>query len=456
MDWQKLLCCKRIDDTPKDVDPDDSRSPFEHDLDIVTFSNAFRRLSRKTQVHPFSENAHTHTRLTHSLEVASVGRSLGQQLAANIQDKLPKKTTAADLGALVQAACLAHDIGNPPFGHAGEDVLSDWFQHEGSIYLGNLKPNYKDDILRFEGNAQGLRILTQTENYLFKGGLRLTYGTLAAFMKYPWCSSATKEEDNGKFGAYLSEATILKTIATRTGLVSKGKNRWCRHPLAFLTEAADDICYATIDLEDAVDLGLLSFKEVQSVYLKGLGDDERRRALSRLDKTDSNSAKFSKLRGPVFSSLITAAVEGFMSHYDTIMDGSFEGHFLDLLDKTSPAYKVINKAKETGPERIYTAKLKGEVEMGCYAALGCILNAFCKAAIEKAHQVNNGDEASISGISKLVLRYMINHVPSKKNDHGIIWTEYECLRRTLDYVSGMTDDYAWSLAAKLQGVTSIR
>lgn len=276
MEWKTLLSTKRIGEEKENITKN-GRTPYESDVDRVTFSSSFRRLSRKTQVHPFSRNDHIHTRLTHSLEVAQVGRSLGKALGAKIIDKLPEGKSENDLGSIVQAACLAHDIGNPPFGHAGEEAISHWFASSGAPFLNGLKGPTRRDLVRFEGNAQGFRILTQTANHLFHGGLRITCATLAAFCKYPW--SSRKVVDSEKFGAFLSEENALNEVAQSTGLILKEKNKWCRHPLAFLTEAADDICYATIDLEDAVELGMLSENDAYNLIL------------SAIDSSTSNSIK---------------------------------------------------------------------------------------------------------------------------------------------------------------------
>jgi len=455
MQWPMLLCSDRLNSQNEHVKPEEIRSEYERDIDRLIFSNAFRRLSRKTQVHPFADNAHTHNRLTHSLEVGNVGRSLGRRLGERIKDRLPKGVTSYDIGAIVQAASLAHDIGNPPFGHAGEDALSDWFDHEGNAHLKSLSASHKRDIQRFEGNAQGFRIITQIENHLWSGGLRLTFATLGAFLKYPWSSAVIKEGEKEKYSCFLCEEPILKQVADKTGMISKGAHRWCRHPLSYLTEAADDICYATLDLEDAVELKLLSYAEVRDLLLSALSEPIAKEVSKLLVGEDSYRVNFSRLRGPVFTALINSCLDGYEKHYDSIMNGSWDKGALKLIDDGSPQRIVIEKSKKMGEERIYTEQFKTDIEMGCFAALGCILNAFSKAATESAYYIYNQDESTISSISKLVLRQMRGHAPNEKNGpSGKKWTPYSCLRRVLDYVSGMTDDYAWSMASKLQGISS--
>lgn len=457
MEWKQLLCtdCLGLENQTRPYA--DHRHPFEQDADIITFSNAFRRLGRKTQVHPFAASAHTHTRLTHSLEVASVGRSLGNHFAQVIKDELPQDIEPWHIGCLVQAACLAHDIGNPPFGHAGEDALSEWVKSDGADYLDDtLSPEEKADIQSFEGNAQGLRALTQIENYVFDGGLRLTFATLGTFMKYPWTSAARTDSNEKKFGAYLSERGVLSCIATRLGLVKLGTDRWCRHPLAYLTEAADDICYAIIDLEDAVELGILEFKEVKAKMFTVLSA-ETQNAIP-LDDDKYHRINFARLRDPVYSALIQAQIDGFMVNRAAIMDGSFKIAKTGLLDASSPESELIVGAKDWAEKDVYSDKFKCEVEMGCHAALGCLLSAFSNAAVESASMLASEDEnKNLKSLTRLVLSHMGNHAPSKgKAPKNEKWTRYNCLRRTMDYVGGMTDDFAWDMAAKLQGISPHR
>jgi dGTPase len=221
MNWDRLLSKKRLGVETDQSTPGEGRSVFEADIDRVVYSGAFRRLSRKTQVHPLAANDHIHTRLTHSLEVAQVGRTLGKALGLRIASHLPEWVSPHDLAAIMQAACLAHDLGNPPFGHSGEEAMVHWFELNGANFFGSLSKDHKWDLVSFEGNAQSFRILTQAENHLFQGGLRLTYATLGTFLKYPW-SSRTPEK---KFGAFLSEKSILDRVANELGLVNKGNHK---------------------------------------------------------------------------------------------------------------------------------------------------------------------------------------------------------------------------------------
>ncbi|MGL6250217.1 MAG: dGTP triphosphohydrolase, partial [Billgrantia desiderata] len=269
MHWQQLLDPSRLHGKPTSGRDEIGRSPFHKDHDRIVFSGSFRRLGRKTQVHPLTDNDHIHTRLTHSLEVGCVGRSLGMIVGELLRERLPKWITPADLGVIVQAACLGHDIGNPPFGHAGEYAIRDWFKRaeaDGSGLLEGLSERERADLLTYEGNAQGFRIVTQIEYNQFRGGMRLTAATLGTLLKYPW--TVEHGGSAGKFGCYQSERPLLEDVTRCLGLLPRGEGRWCRHPLAWLVEAADDICYALLDLEDGLEMGILRFEEVAEVLLQ--------------------------------------------------------------------------------------------------------------------------------------------------------------------------------------------
>ena len=241
MRWDKLLSSARFGEQQGTLAMDLGRTPFHKDYDRIIFSSAFRRLDRKTQVHPLSENDHVHSRLTHSLEVACVGRSLGTRVGQALGKVLPDFVDASDIGALVQAACLAHDIGNPPYGHTGEDAIRHWFlDRDNAHFLEGLSELEQADLQTFEGNAQGLRIVTQVESHRFDGGMRLTYGTLGAFLKYPWTVDYVVRGERKKFGCYQTELPLMREVANALGLIQTGENAWCRHPLVYLLEAADE------------------------------------------------------------------------------------------------------------------------------------------------------------------------------------------------------------------------
>ena len=283
MNWETLLSPQRKG-KKGDISSAPSRSAFEQDYDRIIFSHPFRRLQDKTQVHPLPEHDFVHTRLTHSLEVSSVGRSLGKKAGEVILGRHPElqeRLSLFDFGAVVAAAALAHDLGNPPFGHAGEDSISDFFKHNpaGQSWRTLVTPSQWEDLVRFEGNAQGFRLLNKDQY-----GLRLTYACLGAFTKYP-CPAMLSERDPArksqkKFGYFQSEAAFFREVAHHLGLHPLAEDAWCRHPLAFLVEAADDICYSIIDLEDACRLGLVSFDETVELLAGILGDRLNRTKLA--------------------------------------------------------------------------------------------------------------------------------------------------------------------------------
>ncbi|MGA6828264.1 deoxyguanosinetriphosphate triphosphohydrolase [Nitrospira sp. NS4] len=449
MKWEKLLSPTRLGEEKSTPTTPEIRTPFEADVDRIIFSSAFRRLNRKTQVHPLAANDHVHTRMTHSLEVARVGKNLGKALGFRIEDKLPKGISPHDLGSIVEAACLAHDIGNPPFGHAGEEAIAHWFENNGSRFFGSLSKDHKRDLMIFEGNAQGFRMITQTENRLFEGGLRLTYATLGTFLKYPRTSRGPER----KFGAYLTEEPILERIATELGLVSKSKHTWSRHPLAHLVEAADDICYAIIDLEDAVELKILSFDQVEEILLSPFAESERTSIRSTYGPKAAHRVNLARLRGPVFELMISGTIEAFIKGYDSIMRGELDHTLFELLGDDDPRKAFIAAAKDRARTDIFMDQKKVETELGSYATFECLLDAFCQAAVDAAqHFKSPKGEATLAWKSQHVLQLLGDHAPSEKNvPPGATWSTYQCLRRVIDFVSGMTDNYATYVAKQLQG-----
>lgn len=450
MEWSKLLTPQRLGQ-PEDVESKlDGRSPFDSDIQRVIFSGAFRRLSKKTQVHPLIANDHVHTRLTHSLEVAQVGKTLGRALGERIE--LPSGFSGVDLGSIVEAACLAHDLGNPPFGHAGEEAMRHWFETNASEVFGSLSKKHRHDLLTFEGNAQGFRMITQTENHVFHGGMRLTYATLGAFMKYPW----TSEKPGSKFGVFISEEKILKEVATTVGLIKKSPHEWARHPLAYLVEAADDICYGILDLEDAVELKILKFEAVSDLLLEAFDPSEAAEIRKKFAPPAEFRVNLSRLRGPVFDKAISGAIDGFMAVYDKIMRGEFSGDVFDGLPETDPRRKLITSAKALARQNIYPDSKKVEIELGSYATFETLLATFCNASTENSKFLQNPKgEHALSWKSGLVLKLLGAHAPNNTNaPPDATWSEYQCLRRAIDFVSGMTDNYAVYVASQIRGLAS--
>jgi dGTPase len=451
MSWDKLLSSKRLF---KDAENCEGRTPFDRDAQRIIFSSSFRRLSKKTQVHPLVANDNVHTRLTHSLEVAQVGKTLGTALAERLKkhrpDEFPKHIRKRDVGAIVESACLAHDLGNPPFGHGGEKAMRHWFEENGSAFFGDLDRPHQKDLMFFEGNAQGFRIITQTENHLFKGGLRLTYATLGAFLKYPWSS---RIPSTAKFGAFLTEEGLLEEVATELGLIRLQANEpiWCRHPLAYMVEAADDICYAILDLEDAVELKILSYREVKEILCRIFTQKEMHEIESDLvSGEDAFRINLARIRGYVFRKTIVGAVDGFMNAYDDIMSGRYCGKdVFDAIDGKDELKSLISTAKSIAEKEVFNDKKKIEIEIGSYAVFDTLLSEFCAAVVDYFQHQNNPQTVGFKWKSEKIMRMMGNYSP--ENTAAISQGEYEYLRRAIDYIAGMTDNYAVSVANQLRG-----
>jgi dGTPase len=448
MNWKKLLSQKRLGREAEKPARRPGRTEFESDVGRILFSGSFRRLARKTQVHPLAPNDHVHTRLTHTLEVAYVGQALGRELGNRISTKLPRGYSADDLGTIVHAACLAHDLGNPPFGHGGEEGMIYWFETKGPQIFNNLSPDHKRDLIAVEGNAQGFRTIAQTENHLFRGGLQLTYATLGAFHKYPWTSRRGKK----KFGCFLSEEKILEGLGEELGLRQTGPNSWCRHPLAHLVEAADDICYSIIDLEDAVELKILGFDQVSDFFLESFSKSEQTEIKKSFAPGNNHRVNLARLRTFVFDKAISAAIEAYVGAYDEIMDGRFDGNVFELLNPSDPRLRLVFGAKEFAREHVYTDTKKIEMEIGCYATFNTLLDEFCAAALNQAEVLSDhAGESKLSWKAGHVLKLLGDHSPSKENAPDGGWSSYQCLRRVIDFVTGMTDNYAIYISRQLQG-----
>ena len=439
MHWEQLLCAQRLGRKPAKTEA--GRSPFLSDHDKIIFSGAFRRLARKTQVHPMATNDHIHNRMTHSLEVACVGRSLAIRVgqALQTQQRLPDNLLPTDLGDIVQSTCLAHDIGNPPFGHTGEEAMRNWFSLKGEDYLHHLNTRERNDLLHFEGNAQGLRILTTSEYHQFDGGMRLTYATLGAFIKYPWGSNEANPPRSNKFGIYQTESTLVQEIAFQTGLIKQKAGFYCRHPLVYLMEAADDFCYGILDLEDGLEMGLVTWDEIFGIIEPVLNNTE----LSSI-KNDIHSIEVGRrpsfIRGKVIEAYIDAGVKAFMEHEEDFLAGKVP---TDLISLCRPEVtKSVEKAKALAKQRIFSHPRKVELEIGAYDVISRLLDKTIPAIDEWFKQGGT----TVSKESEM----MINLIGSKNLPKGGDY--YQTLMAGVDFVSGMTDNYASHLARQFSGL----
>ncbi|MDR5876596.1 deoxyguanosinetriphosphate triphosphohydrolase [Vreelandella gomseomensis] len=435
MRWEQLLSPKRLHDQRSVSTREIGRSPFHKDHDRIVFSGSFRRLGRKTQVHPLTENDHIHTRLTHSLEVGCVGRSLGMIVGELLRNRLPAWITPADLGVIVQTACLGHDIGNPPFGHAGEYAIRDWFRRaQGSGLLDGLSDAERDDLLTYEGNAQGFRVITQIEYNQFNGGMRLSAATLGALLKYPW--TVRYGGRAGKFGAYQSEQALLKEVADAVGLLPQGEQRWCRHPLAWLVEAADDICYALLDLEDGLEMGILRYEEVVEVLRQIAGEFPPEYAEMQAHNV-SQRRRIALLRGAAMERAVNDVGAVFVQHEQALLNGTLKD---DLLELCHPDLGWgVKAAKQLARERIFQNERKAKLEIGAYTTLGILLEAFIGAA----HELHHTGHSSFKHQRVLAL--------IGENTPLVSWPLYDSYRRMLDFIGGMTDHYAVDLAQEMGG-----
>jgi len=448
MEWQLLLNAERLGAESNTLTQDD-RSPFEKDFDRLVFSSAFRRLQDKTQVFPLSESDYVRTRLTHSLEVSCVGRSLGTIVGRTICKKHELGCGPSDIGAMVAAACLAHDLGNPPLGHSGEDAIRHWFEH--SETASHIKPwiptHLHADFKNYEGNAQGFRLITKTLHTDNKGGLQLTYATLGAFTKYPIESQVPEDKREGKagakkFGFFHSESALFEKIANRIGLIRRapGHRWWCRHPLAFLMEAADDICYRIVDVEDGYRLKLISFAELHEHFCAVLGEIP-----SRLSEIRSEKSKVQYLRAVTIAALVKQAATAFLEVEEDCLKGEFDAELVSRIS-AAPALQSI---KQLTINRIYSHDRVVEVEAAGFEVLGGLLDAFVGAAhtLLQGRKNNSQPDSRSKKIIQLVPEQFLAG-PISPNENA-----YECLLSMIDFVCGMTDSFAVSLYKKISGIS---
>ena len=443
MNWEQLLSLKRFGDTQKRerAQQDETRLGFEVDFDRIIFSSAFRSLQDKTQVIPLSETDFVHTRLTHSLEVSVVGRSIGRRVGKVLLERHPNLVdlgyTFNDFGAIVAAASVTHDIGNPPFGHSGEKAIGEYFKTgKGLAFKEQLTQKEYQDLIDFEGNANGFKILTESREGI-SGGLRLSYATLGAFLKYPKESLPKKPSNHivdKKYGFFQSEKEAFLDVANELGLQTKSTSddvSFYRHPLAYLVEAADDICYTIIDFEDGINLGLIEEEFALEYMIKLVKDtiDSKKYHLLQHKKD-----RVSYLRALAIGVLINEAVAIFLENEEAILNGTFNK---SLLDKCK--YEAqINDIIKISVDKIYQSKEVVEKEVAGYRIIADLLHVFVTA-------LNNKFDGNQSNFDKLVL----NLLP--KEYHSETSNLYHRIMQVCSYVSRMSDGYAIRMHKKLTG-----
>ena len=443
MNWEQLLSLKRFGDTEKRQRAlqDETRLGFEVDFDRIIFSSAFRSLQDKTQVIPLSETDFVHTRLTHSLEVSVVGRSIGRRVGKVIIERHPELAklgyTFNDFGAIVAAAAVTHDIGNPPFGHSGEKAIGEYFKTgNGLFFKSQMTEKEYQDLIDFEGNANGFKILTQNREGV-SGGLRLSYATLGAFLKYPKESLPKKPTPHivdKKYGVFQSEKEAFKDVVQELGLQKKSISNdlaYFRHPLAYLVEAADDICYTIIDFEDGINLGLIDEDFALEYLIKLVKDSIDTKKYHSLHLMKD---RISYLRALAINTLINEAVTIFLKNENSILEGSFDK---SLLDKC--AYEAqINDIIKISIAKIYRSKEVVEKEVSGYKIIADILDVFVNA-------LNNTYNNSPSNYDKLVMNLLPKEYQSSSSN------VYDRIMAICSYVSLMSDSFAIRLHKKIQG-----
>lgn len=440
MEWDRLLSTKRLGlESRTGSKSVDQRSHFQRDYDRIIFSSPFRRLQNKTQVFPLPGSVFVHNRLTHSLEVASVGRSLGDLISNYlIEDRgYSSNPLIPEIGSIVATACLAHDLGNPPFGHSGEAAISNFFTNgKGSRFEKEMSESEWSDFTRFDGNPNALRLLSHKFEGRRDGGFALTYSSLASVVKYPFESHlATKP----KFGFFQSDRDTFIKVANELGLIKDAEAKgvaYFRHPLVYLVEAADDICYQIMDIEDAFKLKIISYersKELLLAFFKG--DDSQLKRLDDilLEVTDHNE-QIGLLRANVIGKMVKEVVEIFKSNYDDIMRGCFKSSLIDTLP--SPSSEAMLVIRELSAKDIYEDKRVVEIEIAGYQILGTLIEEFTDA---------------IFADRSVYQSKMLSLVPSQYKPDGD--TTYAKIQSIVDFVTGMTDVYALDLFRKIKGIT---
>ncbi len=442
MDWYRLLSDKRLGKASTHTEHD--RTAFQKDVDRIIFSSAFRRLQDKTQVFPLAKNDYIRTRLTHSLEVSSVGRSLGTLVGKHITTGYNlTHLSAEDFGSIVAAACLAHDIGNPPFGHFGEEAIRAFFQDTaiGESILNKVSESEQADLRQFEGNAQGFRILTQLQNPDVSGGMQLTYSTLGAFTKYP-CTQLYREKGHiasKKNGLLVDDLPLFSEVANHLGLIAYSEQSWARHPLVYLMEAADDICYAIIDIEDAHQVKQISYQVAADLLLPLV--ENRQEAEAVISTIQSNSDKLSYLRAKAIGNLVQQAVSEFMRVEKQLLEGQYSTAIADNIASASE----LSALKKFAADNIYNCSVVVETEMAGYRILGDLLVLFCEA-VEDVAENKRPKAASDMLVNLLPTRFI-------GKDRQFSANPYQRTLKIIDYISGMTDSYAVSLYQRLMGIS---
>ncbi|WP_316745735.1 deoxyguanosinetriphosphate triphosphohydrolase [Pedobacter gandavensis] len=442
MNWEKLLSAKRWGNEDRFAgNQKEARSEFQRDYDRIIFSSPFRRLQNKTQVFPLPGSVFVHNRLTHSLEVASVGRSLGtifyNRYKANDPEVDENCPLLCEIGNIIASACLAHDLGNPAFGHSGEAAISHYFTNgDGKAYQNQVTAAEWEDLINFEGNANALRILTHPFAGKGTGGFALTYATLAAIAKYPCASLAGHNKANiytKKYGFFQSEQSGFEKIAVEMDLIKVQDEPmvYKRHPLVYLVEAADDICYNIIDLEDAHRLKILSYAEVETLLVPLCNDPKLQERLATIEDDD---AKITLMRAKSISTLIGLCSNVFSEQQEAILNGDFNQSLMDAIEE--PYLAVMKEIEKISYKKIYNYASVVQIEVAGYKVMGGLLEEFIPAYLENESKYH-----------KKLVELIPKQFLTQETD------TYTKIQSVLDFISGMTDIYAVELFRKIKGIS---
>ncbi len=437
MNWDTLICDTRLGlENFTDSRSGGVRSEFERDFDRLVFSSPFRRLQNKTQVFPLPGSIFVHNRLTHSLEVSCVGRSMANEvvqrlIAANPADAVNAKLMK--IGEIVAAACLAHDLGNPPFGHSGEKTIGAFFSEGEGLKLRNeFTVEQWADLTHFEGNANSFRALVHQFRGRRPGGFAMTYSTLASIVKYPY--SSTQANAHGKFGFFTSESDIFGRIAQKVGLIKLGHERYCRHPLVYLVEAADDICYQVMDIEDAHKLKILGTDETISLLSAFFSTEVREHQSKVLASVADPNEKIAYLRSCIVGLLVKECACVFVDNSDAIMEGRFEG---SLIDHISPlAAEGYRQCSRTAYARLYCANYVVDVDLAGNRIISFLLDKLIGATLHPERNYS---------------RLLLNKFPQQYDVYAD--TVFGKVQAAIDHISAMTDIYALNLYRQLDGTS---
>ncbi|MBQ7540260.1 MAG: dNTP triphosphohydrolase [Bacteroidaceae bacterium] len=437
MNWADLISSKRYGKSNDEYAATERRTEFQRDFDRLIFSAAFRRMQNKTQVFPLPGSVFVHNRLTHSLEVSSVGRSLGNDVAGELMQRHDTDTCEAlqSMGAIVSAACLAHDMGNPPFGHSGESAIRTFFsENQGESLRHFFTEQGWQDVVKFDGNANTFRLLTHQFVGRRKGGFVMTYSTLASIVKYPFSSTLAPKS---KFGFFAEDQAGYVEIARSLGIPllendGKGGVKYARHPLVYLVEAADDICYEIMDIEDAHKLRILSFDETEDLLLSFFEDKEREQIRTTYTETVDANDRVAFYRACVINTLERACVKLFVDNEETLLSGEFEGSLIDNIPE--PLRSNYKRCAQLARKRIYQCKEVTDIDLAGYHIIYTLLKLMVEAVLHPDH-----------AYSKLLLNQASSQYPLTGG------TEAQRIMAVLDYLTGMTDVFALDLYRKING-----